>query len=83
MYILRQLIIDQDVVDTLWKKNFPDLQPLYRKSDKTGYYAGNSVSEIEYSLCKKYDINLLWPDYNEPQCGRGQANRDSALLKSF
>ena len=59
---------DQDVVDTLcitdhvlceMKKDFPDLQTLYRKSDNAGCYAGNSVAEIEYFLCKKYDINLL------------------------
>ena len=42
-----------------------------------------SVAEIEYSLCKKHDINLLRHDYNEPQCGKDQADRDSAVAKKF
>ena len=59
---------DQDVLDTLWmtdhvlcemKKYFPDLQTLHPKSDNAVCYAWNSVAEIDYSLCKKYDINLL------------------------
>ena len=83
---------DQDLVDTLcitdhvlceMKKDVPDLQTLYRKSYNADCYAGNSVAEIEYSLCKKYDTNLLRHDYNEPQCGKDQADRDSAVAKKF
>ena len=83
---------DQDVVDTLcitdhvlceMMKDFPDLPTLYRKSDNAGCYAGNSVAETEYSLCKKYDTNLLRHDYNQPQCGKDQADRDSAVAKTF
>ena len=83
---------DQNVVDTLcitdhvlceMKKEFPNLQTLYQKSDNVGCYAGNSVGEIECFLCKKYDINLLRHDYNEPQCGKDKANRDSAVAKKF
>ena len=52
---------DQDVVDTLcitdyvlceMKKDFPDLQTLYQKSDNAGCYAWNSITEIEYSYIK-------------------------------
>ena len=53
------------------------------KIDYAGCYARNSVAKIEYSLCKKYDINLLQHDYNEPRCGKDQANRDSAVAKKF
>ena len=56
---------------------------LYRKLDNAGCYAGSSDAEIEYSLCKKYDINLLRHDYNEPQCGKDQADRDSAVANKF
>ena len=83
---------DQDIADTLcitdhvlykMNKDSPDLQVLYQNSDDAGFYAGNSVAEIEYSLCKKCDINLLWHDYNEPQCGKNHTDRDSAVAKKF
>ena len=66
-----------------WRKIFLIFQTLYRKSDNAGCYAANSDAEIEYSLCKKYDINLLRHDYNEPQCGKDQADRDSAVANKF
>ena len=56
---------------------------LYQKSDNADCYAENSVAEIEYSLCKKYDINLLQHDYTEPQCRKDQVDRDSAVTKKF
>ena len=65
------------------KKDFPDLQTIYRKSDNAGCYAGNSVAEIKYSSCKKYDTNLLRHDYNEPQCRKDQADRNSTVAKKF
>ena len=65
------------------KKDSPDLQTLNRKSDNAGCYAGNSVAGIEYSLCKKNEKNLLRHDYNEPQCGKYKADRDTAVAKKF
>ena len=83
---------DQDVLETLcvaehvikqFKKDFPHINSLYRKSDNASCYAGNSVSEIEYAICRASDIKLLRHDYNEPQKGKDQADRDSAVAKRY
>ena len=83
---------DQDVQDTLnvadyviaqIKRDFPQLHSLYKKSDNAGCYAGNSVAELLYRICSKYDIDLKRYDYNEPQKGKDQADRESAVAKRY
>ena len=82
---------DQDVVETLcvldhvlaqMKTGYPNLEGLYRKSDNASCYAGNSCAEVEYLLCKEHNINLHRHDYNEPQKGNNQADRESAVAKN-
>jgi len=83
---------DQDVVDTLCVADhvikqmhieYQHLRRLYHKSDNAGCYAGNSVAENLYNICKIQNIQLLRYDYNEPQRGKDQADRDSAVAKIF
>ena len=72
---------DQDVIEALcvldhvlpqMKTVYPDLKGLYRKSDNTSCYAGNSCAEVEYLLCKEHNINLHRHDHNEPEKGKDQ-----------
>ena len=65
------------------KTDYPDLKGLYRKSDNASCYAGNSCAVVEYLLCKEHNINLYRHDYNEPQKGKDQADRESAVAKKF
>lgn len=83
---------DQDTEDTLCvgdhvlqqiKKDHPKVTHILRKSDNAGCYAGNSVAEVMAVLCKKYCIQLDRYDYNEPQKGKDQADRESAICKSY
>jgi hypothetical protein len=83
---------DQDVIDTLCvadhvikqiRADYPHLRQLYHKSDNAGCYAGNSVAENLYHICQLQNIDLLRYDYNEPQRGKDQADRDSAVAKRF
>jgi len=83
---------DQDVLKTLcvsdyvikqFKKDFPNVNNLYRKSDNAACYAGNSVAEIEYKICKANGMKLIRHDYNEPQKGKDQAERDNAVAKRY
>lgn len=83
---------DQNVLETLCvldhvlaqiKRDYPNLQGLYRKSDNASCYAGNSCAEIEYILCQKQNIYLHRHDYNEPQKGKDQADRESAIAKKY
>ena len=55
----------------------------YRKSDNASCYAGNSCPEVEYLLCKEHNINLYRHDYNDPQKGKDQADRESAVANKF
>ena len=83
---------DQDVIDTLCvaehvlkeiQKDHPNIKQLFRKTDNAGCYSGNSVAEIEYSICRQNGFTLLWHDYSEPQKGKDQADRESAVAKKY
>ena len=83
---------DQDVIDTLCvaehvlkevQKDHPNIKQLFRKTDNAGCYSGNSVAEIEYSMCRQNGFTLLWHDYNESQKGKDQADRESAVAKKY
>ena len=83
---------DQDVIDTLCvaehvlkeiQKDHPNIKQLLRKTDNAGCYSGNSVAEIGYSICRQNDFTLLRHDYNEPQKGKDQAGRESAVAKKY
>ena len=92
MYLTSVYRSDQDVVETLcvldhvlaqMKTDYPNLKGLYHKSDNASCYAGNSCAEVEYLLCKEHNINLRRHDYNEPQKGKDQADRESAVTKKY
>ena len=83
---------DQDVIDTLCvaehvlkeiQKDHPNIKQLFRKTDNAGCYSGNSVAEIEYSICRQNGFTLLRHDYNEPHKGKDQADRESAVAKKY
>ena len=83
---------DQDVIDTLCvadhaleqiKKDYPSLEGFYCKSDNASCYAGNSCAELEFEICKKHNITLYRHDYNEPQKGKNQADRKSAIAERY
>ena len=83
---------DQDVTETLCvadhvleqiKKDYPSLEGLYCKSDNAGCYAGNSCVELKFEIYKMLNITLYRHDYNEPQKGKDQADRESAIAKRY
>ena len=40
-------------------------------------------AELEFEICKKHNITLYCHDYNEPQRGKDQADRESAIAKRY
>ena len=82
---------DQDIKDSLslgdyivkeFSKDFPDAKELYCKSNNAGCYHGNTYPESIYKVCKQNSITLKRLDYNEPQKGKDQCNRDCALARN-
>ncbi|CAF1255298.1 unnamed protein product [Didymodactylos carnosus] len=82
---------DQSTADTLaifehvlkqFHPDNPHIRKLYVKSNNDGCYAGNSYAELSHSICKSLGIELLRHDYNEPQRGKDQCDRESANLKN-
>ena len=63
-------------------KDFPDVKELYCKSENAGCYNGNPYPESIYKICKQNSIALKRSDYNEPQKGKDQCDRDSALARN-
>lgn len=66
--------------------HFHDIHPeitntmqAYIKSDN----AGASGPETEYVICKRKGGTLLRHDYNEPQKGKDQADRESAVVRRY
>ena len=70
-----------DYVVKEFSKDFPDVKELYCKSDNAGCYHGNPYPESIYKICKQNSITLKRLDYNEPQKGKDQCDRDSALAR--
>ena len=92
VYFTTNYRCDQDVIDTLCiaehvlkeiLKDHPNIKQLFRKTDNAGCYSGNSVAEIEYSICRQNGFTLLRHDYSEPQKGKDQADRESAGAKKY
>ena len=92
MYFTTIYRCDQDVIDTLCvaehvlkeiQKDHTNIKQLFRKTDNAGCYSGNSVAEIEYSICRQNGFTLLRHDYNKPQKGKDQADRESAVAKKY
>ena len=82
---------NQDFQDTLslayhvlrqFSDDFPNVNELYAKSDNSGCYHCKVCPESLYKICKKFGIILKRLDFNEPQKGKDQCDRDSAVARS-
>ena len=83
---------DQDVKDTLslgkhvikaFKSDHPAVVEVYSKCDNASSYHGNFYPESLYHICKQNGIILRQLDYNEPQKGKGQCDRESAVARNM
>ena len=55
---------------------------MYCKSNNAGCYHENPYPESIYKICKQNSITLKRLNYNEPQKGKDQSDRDSALARN-
>ena len=65
------------------KKDVPEIDTLFIKSDNAGCYHGNYSAEINHLICKRENIKLLMYDFNEPSKGKDQCDREAASAKSL
>ena len=72
-----------DTVLNQFQKDEPDVKKLLTKSDNAGCYHANYSAESMYNLCKAKGILLQNYDFNEPQCGKDQCDRESAAAKTI
>ena len=61
--------------------DYPNIKNVYKKSDNTGCYAGNGYLLGEYHILKEKDLTLIRHDFNEPQRGKDQCDRESAVAQ--
>ena len=80
--MLDVLSISDCVLDEV-QKDFPKIKQMYAKSDNAICYHSNGAAEGLYKLCKDKGVKLLRYDYNEPNKGKDQCDRDSATAKSL
>ena len=64
------------------KRDLPHLDTIYTRSDNAGCYAGAAVVMARPLLAAQAGIQLKRTDFNEPQRGKDQADRDTAVAKS-
>jgi hypothetical protein len=83
---------DQDTNDVLniasiviqqLRKDYPFITELLVRSDNAGCYSSNGYIEVMSKICTEHGIKLLRYDYSEPQKGKDQADRESAVFKGF
>ena len=83
---------DQNMLSTLgvaehvllqYKVDNPRVAKLLIKSDNAGCYAAGSAFETEWKICKDLGITLERHDFNEPQCGKDQCDRESAIARKL
>ena len=63
-------------------KDFPSVNELLGKCYNAGCYHGNPYPELLYHISKQNGFLLKRLDYNEPQKGKDQCDRDSALARN-
>lgn len=82
---------DQDIKDTLslaehviksFKSDHPEILEVFNKCDNASSYHGNFYGESLYKICKANGITLRRLDYNEPQKGKDQCDRYSAVARN-
>ena len=66
-----------------FKSDHPDVIEVYSKCDNASSYHGNFYPESLYHFCKQNGIILRQLDYNEPQKGKGQCDRESAVARNM
>ena len=64
------------------KQDLPHLNTIYTRSDNAGCYAGAAVVMARPLLAAQAGIQLKRTDFNEPQRGKDQADRGTAVAKS-
>ena len=63
------------------KIDIPNAKNTYIKSDNAGCYAGNGFLEGQNHILKSCELVLKRHDYNEPQRGKDQCDRESATAQ--
>jgi hypothetical protein len=63
-------------------KDFPKARTIFDRSDNAGYYASASVIVGKAKICDELGMTLVQTEFNEPQCGKDQCDRDVALVKT-
>ena len=83
---------DQDMLSTLnvaqhvlqqYKIDNPKVWKLLIKSDNAGCYSAGSAFQAEWKICKTLGITLERHDFNEPQCGKDQCDRESDIARKL
>ena len=64
------------------RQDFPHMRNLYIRSDNAGCYSGAAVICGRRQVCTNLGFDLKRVDFNEPQRGKDQADRDIAVAKS-
>ena len=65
-----------------FKCDDPEILEVFNKCDNASSYHGNFYGETLYKICKANGIALRRLDYNEPQKGKDQCDRDSAVARN-
>ena len=65
------------------QKDFPYITDLYTRSDNAGCYSGASALLGRYFVAKNLGFRLVRTDFNEPQRGKDQPDRETAVFKEY
>ena len=63
------------------KVDFPNIKNVFGKSDNAGCYSGNGCLERACHILRQNDFSLIKHDLNEPQKGKDQCDRESAVAQ--
>ena len=61
--------------------DFPDIEFIHCMNDNAGCYSGASAILAKKEICDQVGIMLQSIDFNEPQKGKDQCDRDGAVAK--
>ena len=78
-HVLQQYNID----NPQYNIDNPQVKKLLIKSDNAGCYSAGSAFQAEWKICKTLGITLKRHDFNEPQCGKDQCDRESAIARKL
>jgi uncharacterized C2H2 Zn-finger protein len=73
--------IFQHVISQI-QNDFPHITELTCRSDNAGCYSGGAIIMARKEICNDRRIYLKGIEFSEPQCGKDQADRDSAVAKT-